>query len=303
MSWLLGKKTCPGRQAGCYRHISSHLYSAPCRDVQPLLLSMFSWLMSSFYHLCLVCIGVGVRGASCWWEKAGIPHGLKRFSNSNAKTLLCSVGFCYEYLTHPSIDVWFRRIYPLLELKNHTCSCVLLRLVDCFIKIAHTYSSGKMEVERRHTSPFQPSIYSSLQPKWLLEREISQISRPKTTKGNTNLCAVQPVFNRKYGYITCTWASCEPCSHSLAPKVWTTASSSTSKPLREKKLAATSCCGSPTRSWRTWECPGSAIRSSYWRLWTYSVLWWVLGPHPAFPFQSSPSPLKSPPPKSVMFVT
>lgn len=128
---------------------------------------MFSWLLSSFYHLCVVCIGVGVRGASCWWMKAGIPHGLKRFSNSNAKTLLSSVGFCYEYLTHPGIDARFRRIYPPLELKNQACSCVLLRLVDCFIKITHTYSSRKMEVEQRHTSLFQPSIYSSLQTKWL----------------------------------------------------------------------------------------------------------------------------------------
>lgn len=94
------------------------------------------------------------------------------------------------------------------------------------------------------------------------------------------------------------WASYEPCSllHCVDPKVWTTASSSTSKPLREKKLAVTSCCESPTRSWRTWECPGSATRSSYWKLWTYSVLWWVLGPHPAFPSQSFPD--IDPPPKS-----
>lgn len=128
---------------------------------------MLSWLISSFYHLCVVYI----------------PHGLKRLSNSNAKTLLCSVGFCYEYLTHPSTDVWFRRIYPLLELKNHTCSCVLLRLVNCFIKITPTYSSRKMEVERRHTSPFQPSINSSLQLKWLSRREISQIClRQKETQ-------------------------------------------------------------------------------------------------------------------------
>lgn len=95
--------------------------------------------MSSFYHLCVVCIGVGVRGASCWWMKAGISHGSA--SLTNAKTLLSSVGFCYEYLTHPGIDARFRRIYPLLELKNQACSCVLLRLVDCFIKITHTYSS------------------------------------------------------------------------------------------------------------------------------------------------------------------
>lgn len=67
--------------------------------------------------------------------------------------------------------------------------------------------------------------------------------------------------------------SCEPCCHCVVPKVWTTAYSSTSKPSREKKSAGTSCCESPTRSWRTWECPGSAIRSSYWRQWTYSVLW------------------------------
>lgn len=62
-------------------------------------------------------------------------------------------------------------------------------------------------------------------------------------------------------------------------QAWTTACSNTLRPLRRRKWGETSCCESPTRSWRIWECPELATRSWYWRLWTYSVLWWVHASH------------------------
>lgn len=66
-------------------------------------------------------------------------------------------------------------------------------------------------------------------------------------------------------------------------QAWMTASSSTSRLLRGRKSGGTNCCVSPTRSWRIWGCPESATRSSYWRLWTYCVLWWVQASHAVFP--------------------
>lgn len=66
-------------------------------------------------------------------------------------------------------------------------------------------------------------------------------------------------------------------------QAWMTVSSSTSRLLRGRKSGGTNCCVSPTRSWRIWECPESATKSSYWRLWTYCVLWWVQASHVVFP--------------------
>lgn len=126
----------------------------------------------------------------------------------------------------------------------------------------------------------------SCSAKCLFWVQICQTSLCKMRKGNTISVHVSPCLRGNTEHVTHMWVSYQPCSRCVVPKAWTTASSSTSKPLREKKLAGTSCCESPTRSWRIWECPGSAIRNLYWRLWTYSVLWWVLGAHPAFPFQS-----------------
>lgn len=121
---------------------------------------------------------------------------------------------------------------------------------------------------------------------FILGSNLSDLAFVKWGKGNTISAQVSPCLRGNTEHVTHMWVSYQPCSRCVVPKAWTTASSSTSKPLREKKLAGTSCCESPTRSWRIWECPGSAIRNLYWRLWTYSVLWWVLGAHPAFPFQS-----------------
>lgn len=137
-----------------------------------------------------------------------------------------------------------------------------------------------MVAEHRHTFPFQQSVYS----------RFKSVSFPicKITKGDTISAQVSPCLRGNTEYATHIWVLYQPCSRCVVPKAWTTASSSTSKPLREKKSAGTSCCESPTRSWRIWECPGSAIRNLYWRLWTYSVLWWVLGAHPAFPSAVEP---------------
>lgn len=63
------------------------------------------------------------------------------------------------------------------------------------------------------------------------------------------------------------------------PQDWTTACSSTSRPSRRRKSGGTSCCESPTRNLRIWECLELATRSWYWRLWTFSVLWWVQASH------------------------
>lgn len=74
----------------------------------------------------------------------------------------------------------------------------------------------------------------------------------------------------------------------LSLQGWMTVSSSTSRLLRGRKSGETSCCGSPTRSWRTWGCPGSDTRSSSWRPWTCCVLWWVPAPHSVFPAVALP---------------
>ena len=78
-----------------------------------------------------------------------------------------------------------------------------------------------------------------------------------------------------------------PCNFLLSLQGWMTVCCSTLRRLRERRWEETSCFVSPTRSWRSWGSPASDTRSSSWRLWTYSVPWWVLHPfHSVISFPS-----------------
>lgn len=130
-----------------------------------MLLWMFPWLKSIFYRLCVVFTSTETHQ---WWLKKAGLHGLNWLSNSKSR---CCVMLDSVYSTHPWIDAQICRLYPLLELKNHWCSCALRHLVDYFIKITHTYSSRERWKWSRDTHfPFQLSVYSTLKPKWLLAR-------------------------------------------------------------------------------------------------------------------------------------
>lgn len=59
------------------------------------------------------------------------------------------------------------------------------------------------------------------------------------------------------------------------PQVWMTACSNTCACLSAEVCAGRGCWGLATPSWRSWEFLASATRSSSWRPWTCSVLWWV----------------------------